>query len=141
MDNKEQINKLKSGIKEWNKWRAENPEISPNLRNINFASEFPNENEIYNLPNFEGGNFSNVDLHGASLRNGFYINCCFDGSRINFADLVDAYFQSCTFKNISMRVTKIDLQNLITVYLKILTYHIVQRKKHLSQAQNLLIQS
>lgn len=107
MANEEYLNKLKNSIKEWNKWRVENPKISPSLRNIDFASEFPNKNEIYDLPSFEGGNFSNIDLHGASLRNGFFINCSFDGSRINFADLVDGYFQSCSFRNVCMCVTKI----------------------------------
>lgn len=107
MANEEHMSLLKKGIKEWNSWRTENPKLSPDLRNVDFVSEFPNENEIYNLPNFEGCNFSNVDLHRASLRNGYYINCCFDGSQMHFADLVDAYFQSCTFKNVGMRVTKI----------------------------------
>ena len=107
MVNSKHVKNLKKGVEKWNKWREENPQISPNLRGLNFVKEFPNENEIYNLPNFEGCNFSNVDLHGVSLRNGYYINCSFDGSTIQYADLVDAYFSSCSFKKTKMRVTKI----------------------------------
>ena len=107
MANEEHIKKLKSEIKQWNEWRNENPKLCPNLRSVNFVSEFTNENEIYNLPRFEGYDFSNLDLNQASLRNGFYIDCCFDGSQILYADLVDAYFQSCSFKNVNMRATRI----------------------------------
>ncbi|MCK4608164.1 MAG: pentapeptide repeat-containing protein [Gammaproteobacteria bacterium] len=107
MANKDHINKLKNGANKWNRWRNENLGLSPDLRDVNFIGELSNKNEIYDLPQLDGFNFSNVDLHGASLRNGFYINCCFDGSQIHFADLVDTYFQACTFKNVGMRVTRI----------------------------------
>lgn len=101
------VRKLKKGVKEWNQWREKNPDQTLNFRNVNFVEEFPNENEIYNLPSFEGCDFSNIDLQGASLRNGFYTNCCFNFSRLHYTDLVDAYFSSCTFKEVGMRVAKI----------------------------------
>ncbi|MDA3859927.1 MAG: pentapeptide repeat-containing protein [Melioribacteraceae bacterium] len=107
MANEEHIKILQSGVEKWNLWREQNPKIKPDFRDINFVDKFPSPNEVYNLPNIEGCNFINSDLHGVSLRNGIYTNCNFDGSSINFADLVDAYFQSCSFKNVNMRVTKI----------------------------------
>ncbi|GAB6089122.1 pentapeptide repeat-containing protein [Spirochaeta dissipatitropha] len=107
MASEEHIKILQSGIENWNSWRNENPGLSPSLRDITFSDKFPNPKEIYNLPNFENCNFSNTDLHGVSLRNGFYTRCNFNGSQINFADLVDAYFESCTFNEVRMRVTKI----------------------------------
>ena len=107
METQEHKNVLKNGDVEWNKWRTANPNIPPSLRNITFTSEFGDTKDFYNLPNFEGVNFSNTDLHMASLRNCFFHNCCFDGAKITFADLVDANFCSCSFKNANMRVTKI----------------------------------
>lgn len=107
MPEEKHIRILRNGIKEWNQWRTKNPKLTPNLSNVDFVKEFPSKDEIYNLPNFNGCNFSNVDLHGVTLRNGYYTICCFDGYKINFSDLVDAYFTSCTFKKVEMRVTEI----------------------------------
>jgi uncharacterized protein YjbI with pentapeptide repeats len=97
---------LKSGTKQWNDWRKNHPDQSPILRDIDFTNEFPNEIELYHLPHFDDVDFSNVDLHMSSLRNGYYCGCCFDGAKISFADLVDAYFSHCTFRNVNMRVTR-----------------------------------
>ncbi|ACL22653.1 pentapeptide repeat-containing protein [Desulfitobacterium hafniense] len=98
---------LKSGAKQWNEWRKNHPHQSPVLRNIDFTSEFPDETELYHLPHFDDVDFSHVDLHMSSLRNGYYYGCCFDGAKISFADLVDAYFSNCTFRNVNMRVSKV----------------------------------
>jgi uncharacterized protein YjbI with pentapeptide repeats len=103
----EHLEKLQEGVKTWNLWREQNPIIRPSLRNVNFEQSLPNKKHIYNLPHFDNTNFSNCDLYGASLRNGFYFNCIFDGSKINWADFVDGYFDSCSFRNVNMRVSKI----------------------------------
>lgn len=107
MANEEHIEILQSGVNNWNSWRENHPALAPNLRHVNFTDKFPNTNEIYNLPNIEDCDFTNTDLHGVSLRNGFYTRCNFSGSSINYADLVDANFESCIFNDVTMRVTKI----------------------------------
>lgn len=103
----EHLEKLQEGVNSWNLWREQNPIIRPSLRNVNFEKSLPNKKEIYNLPHFDHTDFSNCDLHGVSLRNGFYFNCVFDGSSINWADFVDGYFDNCSFRHVNMRVSKI----------------------------------
>ncbi|GLC78325.1 pentapeptide repeat-containing protein [Lacrimispora brassicae] len=68
---------------------------------------FTDKNDFYSVPSFSCVNFSDVDLHMSSLRNGEYCECSFDGAKITFADLVDTHFESCTFRNVNMRVTAI----------------------------------
>jgi len=101
------IAEIRRGSESWNDFRKTVNGAKPILRNINFATQFPNQSNVYNLPELENFNFSNCDFHSSSFRNGSYINCVFDFSSINFSDLVDAYFYNCTFKNSSLRVSKI----------------------------------
>ena len=100
------VDLLSKGASIWNKWRINNPDKTPCLREVNFVSEFSGCT-FYDLPEFHGVDFSNVDFNCASFRNSTFCNCIFDGAKITFSDLVDAYFQSCSFKNVNMRVCKI----------------------------------
>jgi uncharacterized protein YjbI with pentapeptide repeats len=61
---KEQLKRLKNGIKEWNEWRSENPVIFPDLRRADL----------------KGADLSAADLSGAIL----------SGANIRRADLSDA---------------------------------------------------
>jgi hypothetical protein len=38
MANKEHLAILKTGVKEWNKWRGENPRLRPDLRKIDLRN-------------------------------------------------------------------------------------------------------
>ena len=100
------VDLLSKGENVWNKWRINNPDKTPCLRDINFVSEFSGCT-FYDLPEFHGVDFSNVDFNCSSFRNSIFCDCIFDGAKITFSDLVDAYFQSCSFKNVNMRVCKI----------------------------------
>lgn len=107
MINDDYIEILQSGSESWNRWRKENPNTIPQLREVNFMQYFTDKNDFYSVPSFSCVDFSDVDLHMSSLRNGEFCDCCFDGAKITFADLVDAHFEECTFRNVSMRVTAI----------------------------------
>lgn len=102
----EYIELLSRGAKAWNEWRINYPFKAPCLREVNFVNAFSGSG-FYNLPEFYGVNFSDVDFNCSSFRNSTFCDCTFDGAKITFSDLVDAYFQSCTFKNVNMRVCKI----------------------------------
>lgn len=105
MTDESHVEILKKGVMEWNTWREDHPKVKPNLRNINFYQEF--SKSFYDLPSFDGYNFSNTDFHMSSFRNAIFTNCRFDGSAIGGSDLVDGYFSSCSFDNVIMRVTGI----------------------------------
>ncbi|GMX64359.1 pentapeptide repeat-containing protein [Paenibacillus elgii] len=103
----EHVEILKKGVKHWNKWRENNPDVHPNLRGVNFYDLEIEYNCVYGEPHFESANFSNTDLSSSIIRDGIYINCNFSNSTLNYADLCFAYFSSCDFSNTSMRVAKI----------------------------------
>lgn len=100
------ITLLKSGTDEWAAERARTPAIRPIMRDVNFVNEFGGPG-FYDLPEFEGVDFSNSDMNMASLRNCMFYNCNFDDTHLTFADLVDAFFVNCTFRRTCMRVSKI----------------------------------
>ena len=102
------IELLKNGASGWNEWKKQHPDEMPKLRQVNFLEELMKDKaDYYDLPEFYGIDFSDVDFHQAALRNCSFVDCCFDGARITFADLVDTYFGNCTFKGTTMRVSKI----------------------------------
>ena len=97
---------LKSGIDKWAAERMSNPAFRPILRDVNLAAEFGGP-DFYDLPEFAGVDFSNSDMHMASLRNCSFFDCNFDDARLTCTDMVDAYFVNCTFRRTCMRVSKI----------------------------------
>lgn len=97
---------LKSGTDKWTSERDLNSAFRPIFRDVNFVDEFGGP-DFYDLPEFEGIDFSNSDMNMASLRNCTFNNCNFDDVHLTFADLVDAYFINCTFRRTCMRVSKI----------------------------------
>ena len=58
------VDLLSKGENVWNKWRINNPDKTPCLRDINFVSEFSGCT-FYDLPEFHGVDFSNVDFNSA----------------------------------------------------------------------------
>ena len=98
MANQDHVDIIKQGVRAWNKWRAENPAIIPDLRNaqlqgINLVALMVlNEagspyREVVNLREviLDGANLSDAhlryaDLRGASLR----------GVNLRTAGLIDA---------------------------------------------------
>ena len=57
MANDEHVALLKQGVAAWNAWRAENPDIRPNLSGAHLSEE-----------NLRGADLSQGDLRGAVLR-------------------------------------------------------------------------
>ena len=76
MANDEQVERLKQGVGEWNKWRIKNPIIAIELRNANFGYPEASSDKGSSLrvaylthPHFGGSDLSEADLRGADLRN------------------------------------------------------------------------
>ncbi|MGB3515027.1 MAG: pentapeptide repeat-containing protein [Elainellaceae cyanobacterium] len=56
MANEKHIEILKSGVEAWNNWRARNPEIVPDLTEIDLSEQ-----------DFSKANFNKVQFNGANL--------------------------------------------------------------------------
>src|SRR5690242_8962739 len=98
---------ISQSAEKWNEWRAKNSKTRADLRDLDFETGLRPRRSLYDLPEFDGYNFSKCDLHGTNARNCVFINCSFDDSEMSYADLCFALFINCSFKNISMRVTRI----------------------------------
>lgn len=130
MANSEHVNIIKQGTDVWNKWRQENPSVTPdlawanliglkleniNLSNANMKLAFCKTSDFTNADlsgaNLYGTNFQdsvlrsanmkNADLEGANL-----INADLDSADLEGANLKLAVFDGANCKNINLVNTK-----------------------------------
>ncbi len=79
MTNRKHVDILNNGVKAWNKWRKEYPEIKPNLRRLKRINSKLN-----------GVDFSNTNLVDANL---------------SHSELLDANFNDATLIGINLEYT------------------------------------
>lgn len=111
MANEEHLKILKQGVRAWNKWRLESPDIRPGLRcadlrflnlsNTNFShADLISANlsgtklRGANLSgaDLSGANLSGADLRSAILRSAFLSRTLFMGADLGRTVLIDAHF-------------------------------------------------
>jgi hypothetical protein len=88
--NPEHLKILKRGIKVWNRWREENPDVEVNLSGSHLHAGYSLSIESYEFPqrtNTIGINLSRADLNGA----------CFNDDDLDWADLRDANLTGAYF--------------------------------------------
>lgn len=107
MADSEHVEIFKNGATFWNKWRDSNPNIRPDLSDIDFESDIHTYKSRYDMPEFENYDLSNTNLSRITARNSFFINCFLAGSDINFSDLCFSFFQNCSFEDANLAVSKI----------------------------------
>jgi len=98
LGNPEHIEQLQKGTKSWNEWRDKNPDIIPDLREINLSGM-----------NLTGVNFSKANLRGANLSGGNLNHTNMKGANLVNADLVNSVIQGCDFRNVDL--TNADLES------------------------------
>lgn len=101
------IIELQKGSKYWNVYRKKNVDRKINLRQFDFDNIHSEDKGDYGTAYLENLDFSNVDLHMSTLRNGMFINCNFDNSSFKWGDLCFAYFSNCSFKNAQLNVSRV----------------------------------
>ncbi len=74
------------GVEAWNKWREENPELTPDLAGEQFSYE-----------NLSGINFSRMDLSYEDLSSATLIGADFTRAELDHTDLSDAYLKGAKF--------------------------------------------
>jgi hypothetical protein len=87
---------LRRGAKAWNAWRAERPDVIPDL---------------------SGADLTGTDLSGANLRQVKLINTNLNGARLDGADLTDAFLFKTTLQGSSLRDAALEQAQLIGVEL------------------------
>ena len=101
---------LNNGVKYWNSWREENPDVIPVLSNMTLSltrPAFSHKDAEYLTRNLEGINFENTDfswsiLRGINLRKSNLRNCNFYSSDLRRSNLTQS----------DLRFAKFNLSNL-----------------------------
>jgi len=121
MANREHLNILNQGAVNWNKWRLDNPMISPNLSQAHLAGqELTQYGELQTGSShlqfyYVGADFSSVNLSKANLSNALLTNADFSmadlrganfgGARLSWADFSGAKLDGADFTDSIMAQT------------------------------------
>jgi uncharacterized protein YjbI with pentapeptide repeats len=97
MANNEQLELLKRGATEWNKWRKEHPGVAPDLSSANLREA------RLRGSNLRGANMVGVTLYGADLENASLDDANLRGAELNFADLSLAQMWNTDFSDAELR--------------------------------------
>src|ERR1039458_2148519 len=100
MANPEHLAKLKEGVKAWNRWREQNPQIEPDLSGADLSEASLLDAKL-GLANLSRANLSKAYLHGAelyeanlrqaNLSGADLIAANLDGAKLGAADLSGAF--------------------------------------------------
>ncbi len=101
MANEEHLNQLRKGIRNWNKWRKKNRDITPDLSEVDLTGM-----EIWQV-DFAGANLSKSRLRFADLNNSDLSNC-----ELWKADLKGAYLWKADLTNAYLWRTNLEEANL-----------------------------
>jgi TIR domain/Pentapeptide repeats (8 copies) len=101
MANEEHLRILKRGTDDWNKWRAENSEIEPDLSGVNLAGG-----------NFDGANFMEVNFNRANFNRASLVEANFALANLTQADLNCANLNNADLYDADLSNADLDSTNL-----------------------------
>lgn len=102
MANPEHVEILKKGVKEWNLWRKNNPEIVPDLSGTNFEDEEFKNTAIWNARN-KRISLKSINLDGACLDKVNLKKALLDGAKLRRSSLKKAKLRSARLMNVTAR--------------------------------------
>ncbi|MDQ3652688.1 MAG: toll/interleukin-1 receptor domain-containing protein [Acidobacteriota bacterium] len=111
MANQEHLNILLHGVKVWNKWRREHPEIRPDLSGailIGATLSIANLDGV----NLGNSNLSKATLIGANFSNSTPIGAIFMGADLSSANFTNAILSGADISNANLLGVKLIMANL-----------------------------
>lgn len=122
MANQKQLEILKSGVENWNEYRANNVEVTPNFRQAKLSS-IDLSNAHLGLADFSGADLSGADFSGASLymasfRNVNLFETNFKNADLSSANLCDADLKSADLSHVHMGNADLSGANLTNAILR-----------------------
>jgi uncharacterized protein YjbI with pentapeptide repeats len=108
MANREHLTTLRQGVDPWNKWRAENPEIKPDLIAADFKDAILNGANLNNVDlqevdfcrtSLRGAKLIEANLFRADLFHADLTDANLSGSNLSYASLVEADLSKATLSN------------------------------------------
>ncbi len=122
MANPEHIEILKRGVKAWNKWRKENPEIKPDLSGIVIKKVLPEQ--VYSFVSLKGNkiialgvileeiDFSHTNLEKANLRGANLRGANLRGANLEGANLERANLERANLERANINKTNLSYVNM-----------------------------
>lgn len=116
MANSDHVKNIKQGVEHWNNWRAQNPDIVPDLAWANLVGiDLSNANfEGANMKlafcrggNLQGVNFRNANLYGVNLEESNSKDSDMEGANLEGAHLRKADLTGANLKNTSMKLANL----------------------------------
>ena len=101
MANDEHLAILRQGVEKWNEWRRANPDLKPDLSEVDLNEANLREAELFGA-NLSGANLGGADLFGANLI-GAYLN----KATIRFANLIRANIRFANFSDADLSGAKL----------------------------------
>jgi uncharacterized protein YjbI with pentapeptide repeats len=117
MANQEHLEILKKGVKDWNKWRKENPRISPDLRNAELRGCHLKQGNLRKV-NLIQADLSFADLRSADLSKADLSFAILRSADLREADLSFVNLSSANLSRADLREADLSLADLINVDLK-----------------------
>ena len=96
MANSDHVRILEQGVRIWNQWRKENPEIKPDLSGIDIRRGNLNKINLSST-NLREATFFHVGLSGANLTLALLFKANFEGSNLSRANLRGVHAHDVTF--------------------------------------------
>jgi uncharacterized protein YjbI with pentapeptide repeats len=109
MANPEHVAKLTEGVEAWNKWRAANPKVVPDLSNAIIGEDFT------------GPHLPSVNLSSANLAGAWLSRIQFYGADFASADLTGARLGACNLRAANLTMSDLTEANLSAANLTIAT--------------------
>ena len=107
----EYVSLLKRGVETWNQWRAENPEIQPDLTSSNLTKA-----DLFNANlsgvNLSGANLSGANLSGANLSGANLSKAILFEAQLNRANLSSAMLSEANLNSASLAGADLNNANL-----------------------------
>lgn len=99
MANPEHLSKLKEGLDEWNQWRDNNIDVSPDLRNAELNGINLSRGTVYlSKVNFSGANLTEANLGGALLNEANFKGANLMLSKLNATSLKKARLSKASLR-------------------------------------------
>ncbi len=107
MPNQTHLEMINQGVEAWNKWREENPEIEPDLSDVDFSNLKLNNANLSDT-DFRRSNLRNTDFRGANLVRADLRACNISQTSFNLAKLREANFSEAYLRKSDL--TEADLK-------------------------------
>ncbi len=104
MANQEQIEKLKAGVKDWNKWKKDNPDVEIDLSGADLSGA-----------DFSIANFSGADLTKTDLRETDFTEADLSRADLSGVDLSQVRFWGANLSGAKLKATNLSGNDLVSV--------------------------